>query len=312
MDKNQLEGITKVDFMLFAQMTPDDVEDKISKHTDFIKLGDVNTYCKEIGVEGIRRYVLCFNVQLFKDQRKAREEQLEKLASFVSEQNRELLHAQKDRSKTATKEKFDTWLRRAGLQGFVNIELDEKYVPKKTTRMLKAILTYQGKASINESKKLEAGRLDGFWLLVTNHSEKKDGRFIQDTESVVRPYREKVVIESSFRDIKSFIEIAPVHVWKTEHVKAHYTICVLAHLLDRTISLALHAKPGRMTKEIVSHEKLYEEFAECRLNHTKTNPKQNSYRLTEPTEKHKELLERLGMRYLIGEAALKVLNVHQN
>jgi hypothetical protein len=45
---------------------------------------------------------------------------------------------------------------------------------------------------------------------------------------------------------------------------------------------------------------------------TKTNPKQNSYRLTEPTEKHKELLEWLGMRHLIGEAAVKALNVHQN
>ena len=312
MDKNQLEGITKVDFLAFAKMTPDDVEDKITEHTDFAKLGDLNTYCKEINVEGTRRYVLCFNAQLFKDQRNAREEQLGRLASFISEQNKALLYAQKDRSKTATKEKFDAWLRKAGLQGFVNVELDEKYVPKKTTRMLKAILTYQSRFFIDESKKLEAGRLDGFWLLVTNHAEKKDGRFIQDTESVVRPYREKVVIESSFRDIKSFIEISPVHVWKTEHVRAHYTICVLAHLLDRTISLALHAKPGQATKEIVSHEKLYEEFAECRLNHMKTSPKQNSYRLTEPTDKHKELLERLGMQHLIGDAALKALTVHQN
>lgn len=312
MDKNQIEAITKVDFMPFAKMTPEDVENQISEHADFVKLDVDNTYCKEIDTEETRRYVLCFNAQLFKDQRKAREEQLERFALFVAEQNRELLYAQKDRSRTATKEKFDSWLRKAGLQGFVNVELEEKYVPKKTTRMLKAILTYQGKAHINEPKKIEAGRLDGFWLLVTNQSEKKDGRFIQDTESVVRPYREKVVIESSFRDIKSFIEISPVHVWKAEHVRAHYTICVLAHLLDRTISLALHAKPGQKTEEIVSHEKLYEELAECRLNHIKTDPKQNSYRLTEPTEKHKELLKRLGMHHLIGDAAMKALNVRQN
>lgn len=307
MDKNQLEGIAKVDFMPFAKMTPENVENEISEHGDFIKFGSVNTYCKEIAVEKTRRHILCFNSQLFKDQRRAREEQLERLASFISEQNSELLHAQKDRSKIATKAKFDVWLRKAGLQGFVNIELEEKYVPKKTTRMLKAILTYQGKALVDESKKLEVGKLDGFWLLVTNHSEKKDDQFVQNTESVVRPYREKVVIESSFRDIKSFVEISPVHVWKTEHVKAHYTICVLAHLLDRTLSLALRSKQGRMTKEIVSHEKLYDELAECRLNHMKTHPKQNSYRLTEPTEKHKDLLERLGMQQLIGDAAMKML-----
>lgn len=147
---------------------------------------------------------------------------------------------------------------------------------------------------------------------MTNHSEKKKDLFIQDIEAVARPYREKVVIESSFRDIKSFIEISPVHVWKAEHVRAHYTICVLAHLLDRTISLTLHAKPGRKTENIVSHEKLYDEFSECRLNHIKVDSKQSSYKLTEPTEKQKELLERLGMQNLIGDAAMKTLNVHQN
>jgi len=46
----------------------------------------------------------------------------------------------------------------------------------------------------------------------------------------INPYREKVVIESAFRDIKSFVEIAPVYVWTEEHVKAHFTICVLAYL----------------------------------------------------------------------------------
>ena len=92
--------------------------------------------------------------------------------------------------------------------------------------MLKAILTYQACVSLDKKKEREAGKLDGFWLLVTNHSEKEGDRFTRDTVSVVQPYREKVVIESSFRDIKSFVEVAPVYVWKAEHVKAHYTICV--------------------------------------------------------------------------------------
>ncbi|MBX9691155.1 MAG: hypothetical protein K2Z81_02155, partial [Cyanobacteria bacterium] len=121
-------------------------------------------------------------------------------------------------------------------------------MPKKTKHMLKAILSYQGSIHVDQNKKFEFGKLDGFWLLVTNHSEKKEDRFVQDTRAVVQPYREKVVIESSFRDIKSFIEISPLHVWKEEHVKAHYTICVLGHLLDRTLSLALQVKPGSTSK----------------------------------------------------------------
>ncbi len=85
-----------------------------------------------------------------------------------------------------------------------------------------------------------AGRLDGFWLLVTNQIEKEDDEYTISTKNVIAPYREKVVIESVFRDIKSFMEIAPVHVWTQAHVKAHYTICVLSHLLNRILTLRLH------------------------------------------------------------------------
>ena len=270
---------------------------------DFVRLDEKN-YCKEVCVRGMRRYVLCFKAQLFKDQRKARKEQLAELGPFVEKQNEELLQSKKSRSKAVTKEKFDTWLRKAKLRGSVNVELEEKYVPKKTNRMVKAILSYQGRIHI---EKLETGKLDGFWLLVTNQSDKNGDRFVYDTRDVVQPYREKVVIESSFRDIKSFIEISPVHVWKEEHVKAHYTICVLGHLLDRTLSLALHAKSGDATKEIISHERLYEELGGCQLNRLRIGSKHDIYRLTEPTEKQRELLERLDMQHLVQEETIATL-----
>ena len=174
--------------------------------------------------------------------------------------------------------------------------------------MLKAIRSYQAKIFIDEEKKLTTGKLDGFWLLVTNHSEKDGERFVQDTKSVVQPYREKVVIESSFRDIKSFIEIAPMHVWKPDHVRAHYTICVLAHLIDRTLSIRLHKNPGNETADVVSHERLYDELAECKLNHIRTPQQQSIHALTEPKAKHRDLLKRLEMSHLIGDGALAGMN----
>lgn len=306
MDKNQITEITGVDFMQYADMTAETVIKKMDGRFDFVRLDD-NTYCKEVCVKGKRRYVLCFNAQLFKDQRKAREDKLSELGPFVKTQNEELLEAKMNRGQRATQEKFDAWLRKAKLRGFVNINLEEKYVPKKTKCMLKAIRSYQGRISIDENKKLEAGKLDGFWLLVTNQSDKNGDQFIHDTIAVVEPYREKVVIESSFRDIKSFIEISPVHVWKEEHVRAHYTICVLGHLLDRTLSLALHAKTGDVTKEIISHERLYEELNGCQLNHLRIGPRQNLYRLTEPTDRQKELLERLEMQHLVQKETIAAL-----
>jgi transposase len=307
MDRNQIEEIANVDFSKFKNMTPDDIELQMGKRPDFIRL-DKTTYCKEACVRNNRRYVLCFNAQLFRDQRNARMEQLANLASFVEEQNKELLLAQKCRGQAATQDKFNAWLRKANLQKFVKVQLEEKYVPKQTKKMLKAIQSWQAKILVDEEGKLTAGRLDGFWLLVTNHVEKNGDRFIQDTQAVVRPYREKVVIESSFRDIKSFLEISPVHVWKPEHVRAHYTICVLAHLIDRTLALRLHKSPGNDTADIVSHERLYEELSECRLNHIRPPQGQSIYTLTEPKTKHGELLGRLGMSHLIGDAALSGMN----
>lgn len=303
MDKNQIAEITKFDFSQCEELTYDKVESQMDRRSDFIKL-DETTYCKEVGVIGERRYILCFNAQLFKDQRKARKEQIAKFESFVKEQNQELLEAKKQKGLKATEDKFGTWLKKACLKGFVKVHLEEKYVPKQTEKMLKAILTYQASICIDEKKEREAGKLDGFWLLVTNHSEKERDRFVRDTVSVVQPYREKVVIESSFRDIKSFVEVAPVYVWKSEHVKAHYTICVLAHLINRTLTLRLHQIQGNKTSEIVSHERLYEELEECKLNRCQASfGTYETYEMTEPTERQVELLERLGMKHLIGRVA---------
>jgi transposase len=308
MDKNQIEGITSFDFSDFKKMTVKDAENPKLNFSGFIKL-DKSTYCKEMTVIGKRRYILCFNPQLFKDQRNAREEQIVAFKSFVEDLNKELLTAKNDREEKATKDKFNAYLRKSKLQGFINVDLEEKWVPKALKTWVKAIRSYQGSYNIDELKKLEVGKLDGFWLLVTNLSEKIDDTFVQDTKAVVQPYRDKVVIESSFRDIKSFIEICPVHVWKPEHVKAHYTICVLAYLVDRTLTLALHDNKGKESKEIVAHERLYEELAKCQLTHLKiAGTNQGAYKFTEENNKQKELLERLQMSHLGNEAALKDLS----
>ena len=58
--------------------------------------------------------------------------------------------------------------------------------------MIKTVLTYQAKVFVYEDKK--KNRLDGFWLLVTNHSEKGGNGFIKDINSIESPCRDKVLI----------------------------------------------------------------------------------------------------------------------
>lgn len=309
MDKNQIEQIAKFDFLKFSKIVNEDREEFLLK-SNFI-LFDETAFCKEIALIGERRYVLNFNAQLCQDQKNARDVQILQFEQFVKDQNQELLEAKGHRDFHATKAKFCAQLRKAKLQDFVEVDMEEKYVPKKTKDMLKAIRTYQAVIRVNEEKKVESGKLDGFWLLVTNLSEKENGEFVSNTQAVVQPYRDKVIIESSFRDIKSFIEIAPVHVWTPEHVKAHYTICVLAHLIDRTLTLALHERTGEASKDIIAHPRLYEELAGCQLNELKVvDSPLTAHSLTVATDKQKDLLNRLQMPHLIDADALQRLNSH--
>ncbi len=152
----------------------------------------------------------------------------------------------------------------------------------------------------------EAGRLDGFWLLVTNHSTNTSGEFEFSAEDLINPYRDKVIIESSFRDIKSFLDISPIFVWTELHVKAHYSCCVLGHLTNRTITNRLHDNKGEATSEIVSHERFYKKLSGCKIDRMEIkNTGLSSYNMTMPTASQKELLKRVGLTRLLSFEVVK-------
>lgn len=106
-----------------------------------------------------------------------------------------------------------------------------------------------------------------------------------------------MVIESVFRDIKSFVEVAPVYVWTEAHVKAHYTICVLSHLINRTINT---------TREIVSHEQLYMKLAGCQIDRIEVqNVHLSTHNMTRANTEQKELLTRLELTRLLTQNILQ-------
>jgi transposase len=300
MDRNQLEGITGVDFNQFTDLDPDRIDRQARAWKDFTPLND-HTYYREVKVEGKRRYILCFNPQLFKDQRKARERALDEFRSFVQTLNAELLDAKRSRQRQPTSKKFQRGLTKYKLTAFVRVALHVTHVqrtdPQGTERSLR---TYRGTVRVDREKRKAAGRLDGFWLLVTNHTETDEGGFQLSAPAAIAPYRDKVVIEAAFRDIKSFIEIAPVFVWTVAHVRAHYTLCVLSHLINRTLTLRLHERKGDLTKSIVSHERLYERLSGGTIDRIEIqNVGLSTCNMTRRTAEQEELLGRIGMKDLV-------------
>ena len=143
-------------------------------------------------------------------------------------------------------------------------------------------------------------------MLVTNHSEKKGKGYKVLAQEAIIPYRDNVVIESAFRDIKSFVKVAPVFVWTEAHVKAHYTICVLAHLINRALTLRLHHNEGDATKDIVSHERLYEKLSDCQIDQIEVeNVRLSTFNITRITTEQKELLNRIGLNHILSRDVVK-------
>ena len=308
MDKNQIENITEIDFSTFPDLNPKKINKQVDKLPEFKKING-NTYCREIKVDGKRRYILCFNPQLFKDQRKAREQAIANFRIFVTNLNLELLGAKKSRQRKTTYSKFKKRLEKVKLSGFVDVALSIKHVYRQKNGSKHKTRTYQGTVVVDDNKMCLAGKRDGFWLLVTNHSEKEDQEFKLKTEEAITPYREKEIIEEAFRDIKSFVKIEPVFVWTEDHVKAHYTICVLSYLINRTLTMHLHENKDDKSKEIVAHQKFFKESSKCLLDYIEVkNIQQKKYNLTKLTAKQKELLQRVGLPSLINRKIVHKAN----
>ena len=102
-------------------------------------------------------------------------------------------------------------------------------------------------------------------------------------------------------------------VWTEEHVKAHYTICVLSYLIDKTITLRLHKNKGNASKEIVSHVRFFEELSGCRLDYIGVkNIGQNNFNFTTTTTQQKDLLKRVGLEHLLSRKLLDIANKSPN
>lgn len=82
--------------------------------------------------------------------------------------------------------------------------------------------------------------LDGTTLLITNNTT------LADAEVVAR-YKELTRIEASFRDLKSLLDLRPIHHRRARRIAAHVFVCVLALLLEEVLERKLRAAGLKLT-----------------------------------------------------------------
>ena len=107
-------------------------------------------------------------------------------------------------------------------------------------------------------------RLDGVFALISSPGAELTG------SDMMLAYRQKYLIESAFREMKSILKLRPWFVYKEAHIRAHYTICVLAYALERILDLMLEEKNckadgwtlGRLKEELRENRLVELQFGE--------------------------------------------------
>jgi len=146
----------------------------------------------------------------------------------------------------------------------------------------------------------------GGCVFVTNHL-KADTKKRVDARDIIAGYRDKKRVEEAFRNVKSFIKFQPVYVRKDVHVRAHYTICVLAYLLDITITNKLRKNK---IDEITSVQRVYQVMSKCSAGEINVRATEHrGKKIATPTNLQKRLLELFGCEYLVEEEYVKSIGL---
>jgi len=306
LDKDQIPSIKDLDLAIFKGDDPDQIIKNIKEH-GFEKFDD-ELYFKEIEIED-RRYVIGFNPVLFKDEREARQRRLKDLLDFVKEKNQALEKAKKNPKKDSLHRLMDKKLK--GITRLCRYHLEpetHKVYKKGQDESPREVKSFKILLEIKKEKLERAKLTDGLCCFITNHKEKEKekGLYTYPTGRIITSYRDKDKIERAFRNIKSFVKFSPVYVFKEEHVRAHYTICVLSYLMN--ISIVNQVKEAKISS-FKSSDRIYEELSSCILAEFKASATGKPVKkINNLTMDQKNILRSLKCEHLTTRKYIKKLN----
>ena len=304
MDKNQLSGVEGFESEKFKNFTEETTENEtISK--GLIRYDD-SAYYKDLGVDDSdRRHILVFNPNLLKDQRKAREKLTRMAESALEEERRSLMEAKKSRNKKPTEKRIDKILEKFKVNDCLGYSLEDVVITMEGGSEVRTFdLKYRRKKETIEKAMLT----DGMWMLVTNITKTTEPeKFRLSPEELIRTYRDKNRVEEGFRELKSFLKFQPTFVYTDEHVRAHYTICILGYLLDVTVTNKLREAPVR---DVSSVSKVYSTLARCKIAKLGVRGiKYEGKKLMPLTDVQKNIMGLFNCKYLGERRCLKSIGI---
>ncbi len=253
-----------------------------------------------------RRYFLGFNPELAYLNDKHRKERVADFIQWVECHNEELSHALANRKAETTHKAIKDEKRRRRIANVtINYQLEQYEVENKNQKgKTKKSKTFRIKLSpIKTDAYKKAKKHDGLWILTTNIDSQKDTNFFIKSkfETYFEIYRLKNNIEESFRILSDFNEIEPFYVYKPEHVKAHFTVCVLSYLLSITILRKIRNSNKVDNMGLYS---IFKELRKCKQDIIEISKTKTISKITQVSAKQKKILNALGCSKLISQKYL--------
>lgn len=219
------------------------------------------------------RAVVNFNPERFVTQRIGANETLDQLQAYVAALNAKLAKPKSRRTAQAVERELDQMLRRRSLLDTFTITVAERPVGDGLQR-LQATLT------LNAERWERRRNYDGFSIIVAHPDVDLSAADLS------KLYRSKDAVEKDFQVIKSFVQLRPVRHRTDAKVRAHVTLCMVALLLERVLTLRLQSK--------TSSREALELLATCTLSRFHDS----LYVLTELDDDQRKLLKLLRLERL--------------
>jgi transposase len=258
-----------------------------------------------------RRYFLAFNPDLAYLTHKHRKERVEEFKGWIKEYNEELGKALRNKKKETIEKCIKREMKKRKI---ANVEIDfiftgYKVENKNDEGKIKKANSYRiTLGNITEKAYKEAMKYDGLWVLITNIAEANEEGFFNKTKfsSYFDIYRLKNNIEEGFKILSNFVGIEPFYVYKTEHIKAHFTICVLSYLLDITIVNKI-----RKSDEIDNMDlhNIFYILKKCKQDNIQLDERTVVSKITQLTGEQKKILDVLDCSYLVSPEYLVEKNI---
>jgi len=295
LDRNQIAGCG-VDLSPFKKISSDDVSAK----PDGFRKYDDQLYFYDHGVIDDNRFIVGFNPTLFVEDRKNRKEKIDFFEVYLKNENKALKNAQRDRKRQATESRVINELKRLKIKKYYEDPALDPLVVKKQLKngTVKSVESFRvqvnKKADIIAADKL----LDGVCVFITNHTERQGRGFKISPSKVIRAYRNKTKIEDVFKNVKSFLKIRPFFVNTEKHVKAVYTICILAYFLNKFLA---NQRKRAGEKDYLNSKELYAPFKNIDFV-TLFDPisGQSATKSVELPNETRNILEKIGMSHVFS------------